>query len=100
MDILNDFFVKTLVIVWGPVLIILLFGCGLFYTIILRFIQIRKFWHGLKAISGFYDFPEHKGEISHFQALVTALSATIGVGNIAGVATAIAIGGPGAVVWM
>ena len=100
MDILDDFFVRTSAIVWGPVLIILLFGCGLFYTIILRFIQIRKFWHGLKAISGFYDSPEHKGEISHFQALVTALSATIGVGNIAGVATAIAIGGPGAVVWM
>jgi AGCS family alanine or glycine:cation symporter len=85
-------------IVWGPVLILLLLGCGIFYTINLKFIQFRHFFHGLKAILGFYDHPRYKGEISHFQALCTALSATIG--NIAGVATAISVGGPGAVFWI
>lgn len=86
--------------VWGPILIFLLYGCGVYLTFKLRFIQFRYFLHGLKSILGFYDAPGQHGEISHFQALCTALSATIGVGNIAGVATAIAIGGPGAVFWM
>jgi AGCS family alanine or glycine:cation symporter len=87
-------------VVWGPLLITLLVGAGIYFTIRLRFIQIREFFHGVRITLGFFDDPQHKGEISHFQALCTALSATIGTGNIAGVATAIALGGPGAVFWM
>ncbi|MEA3227062.1 MAG: sodium:alanine symporter family protein, partial [Planctomycetota bacterium] len=73
---------------------------GLYLTIRLGFVQIRYFWHSIKCISGKFDNPREKGDISHFQALCAALSATIGTGNIAGVATAIALGGPGAVFWM
>lgn len=87
-------------IVWGPVLIVLLLGTGIYFTFRLRFIQVREFFHGLRITTGFFENPLHKGEIKHFQALSTALSATIGTGNIAGVATAIALGGPGAVFWM
>jgi len=87
-------------VVWGPPMIVLLIGTGLFLTIRLRFIQLRRFRHAVECISGKYDNPEEQGDISHFQALCAALSATIGTGNIAGVATAIALGGPGAVFWM
>lgn len=87
-------------IVWGPLLITLLVGAGLYFTVRLKFIQLREFFHGIRITLGFFDDPQHKGQISHFQALCTALSATIGTGNIAGVATAIALGGPGAVFWM
>ncbi len=85
---------------WGPVSITLLVGTGLYLTIRTGFIQIRAFKHSLELITGKYDSPKAKGEITHFQALSTALSATIGTGNIAGVATAIASGGPGAIFWM
>jgi len=85
---------------WGPVTIILLVGTGLFLTIRMRFVQIRGFAHSIKCITGRYDNPAEEGDVSHFQALCSALSATIGTGNIAGVATAIALGGPGAVFWM
>jgi len=87
-------------IVWGPGMIILLVGTGLYLTVRLRFVQIRRFGHAVRCITGKYDRPEEAGDISHFQALAAALSATIGVGNIAGVATAIALGGPGAIFWM
>lgn len=87
-------------IVWGPALIFVLVGSGVYFTVRLRAIQVREFFHGVRITLGFFDDPEHKGQISHFQALCTALSATIGTGNIAGVATAIALGGPGAVFWM
>ncbi len=87
-------------IVWGPAMIVLLIGTGLYLTIRLRFIQLRHFKHSIDCISGQYDDPNEQGDISHFQALCAALSATIGTGNIAGVATAIALGGPGAVFWM
>jgi AGCS family alanine or glycine:cation symporter len=87
-------------IVWGPWLIALLVGSGVFLSIKLRFVQIRRLGHSVALIRGKYDNPEDTGDISHFQALCTALSATIGTGNIAGVATAIAAGGPGAVFWM
>ncbi|MFQ5952085.1 MAG: alanine/glycine:cation symporter family protein [Candidatus Omnitrophota bacterium] len=86
--------------VWGPALVILLLGTGIYFTLRLRFIQIWEFFHGWWITLGFFESPKHKGEIRHFQALSTALSATIGTGNIAGVATAIALGGPGAVLWM
>ncbi len=86
--------------VWGAPLIIFLLFVGVFLTVRYRFLQVRKFRHAIDLISGKYDDPREEGEITHFQALSAALSATIGTGNIAGVATAIAAGGPGAVFWM
>ncbi len=85
---------------WGWPTIILLVGTGLYLTTRLMFVQIRHLGHAVACIFGKYDQPEERGDISHFKALATALSATIGTGNIAGVATAIAAGGPGAVFWM
>ncbi|MFO8129401.1 MAG: alanine/glycine:cation symporter family protein [Bacteroidales bacterium] len=73
---------------------------GLFFTVFMRFINIRGFGHSIALIRGKYDKKGSGGEISHFQALTTALSATVGLGNIAGVALAISIGGPGATLWM
>lgn len=86
--------------VWGPVTIVLLVGTGVLITTLCRGIQLRKFSYAWQLISGKFDNPEDKGEITHFQALSAALSATLGTGNIAGVGTAIALGGPGAVFWM
>ncbi len=79
---------------------ILLVGTGLFLSFKLSIIQLRGFSHALKVLFGVYDKDSDPGEISHFKALVTALSATIGTGNIVGVAAAILMGGPGAVFWM
>jgi len=93
MDTLNG-------IVWGPAMVVLLIGTGLYLTIRLRFVQLRYFKHSIDCISGKYDDPNEQGDISHFQALCAALSATIGTGNITGVALAIAVGGPGAIFWM
>ncbi len=87
-------------IAWGPLTIILLLGSGLYYSVILKGLQFRGFGHAVELVSGKFDNVNDTGEITHFQALSAALSATIGTGNIAGVATAIAIGGPGAVFWM
>jgi AGCS family alanine or glycine:cation symporter len=87
-------------IVWGVPLVLLLVGSGVFFTIYFGFPQIRFFKHAIEIIMGKYDNPEDKGEISHFQALCSALSATVGLGNIAGVAVAISLGGPGAVFWL
>lgn len=88
-------------IVWGPVMLILLFGVGIYLTVGLRFMPWRRIptafrllWLGRKADA------TAKGDISPFQALMTALAATVGTGNIAGVGTAIALGGPGAIFWM
>ena len=85
---------------WGVPSIVLLVGTGLYLTIKLNFIQFRGFKHATQLISGKFDKKDDPGEVTHFQALSTALSATVGTGNIAGVATAIALGGPGAVFWM
>jgi len=83
-----------------PWMVVILLGVGLFTTVQLRFIQLRRLGHALKAVAGRYDNPEDDGDVSHFQALSTALSATVGIGNIAGVAIAIHWGGPGALFWM
>ncbi|MEM6367537.1 MAG: sodium:alanine symporter family protein [Myxococcota bacterium] len=83
-----------------PWLVVALLGTGLFVTLRLGLIQFRKLGHAFAIVAGRYDDPEDEGDITHFQALSTALSATVGVGNIAGVATAIHYGGPGAVFWM
>lgn len=85
---------------WGPVTIVMLLGTGIFMTLLVSAVQIRKFPYAWRLISGKYDNPDDAGEITHFQALSAALSATIGTGNIAGVGTAIAVGGPGAIFWM
>ena len=75
--------------------------CGaVFFTLRMGFINLRAFGHAIKVTSGKYDNPEDEGEVTHFQALTAALSATVGLGNIAGVAIAIASGGPGATFWM
>lgn len=83
-----------------PFMIVLLLGYGLFITLRLGFVQIRRFRHGIRVVSGYYDDPNDLGDVNHYQALSTALSATVGIGNIAGVAIAIHYGGPGAIFWM
>ncbi len=87
-------------IAWGPVLLILLLGGGLILTLWSRFLPFFGARHAIDILRGRYDHAEDPGQISHFQALATALSATIGLGNISGVAIAITQGGPGAVFWM
>lgn len=84
--------------VWGPPMLILLVGTGLYLTIILKGLQFRMLGPALKLI--FHKEHSAEGDISHFAALTTALAATVGIGNIVGVATAITLGGPGAVFWM
>ncbi len=87
--------------VWGLPLILLLLGTGLYLTVILKGIQFRKLYYSLYlALIKRKEDGDAEGDITHFQALMTALAATVGTGNIAGVATAIAIGGPGALFWM
>ncbi|MFH1749103.1 MAG: amino acid carrier protein [Planctomycetota bacterium] len=86
--------------VWATPLFILLLGCGLIFTVVTKFTQWRILTHGYACIRGHYDKPGDTGHINHFQALCAALSATIGLGNIAGVALAVSVGGPGAVFWM
>jgi AGCS family alanine or glycine:cation symporter len=83
-----------------PFMVLLLLGTGVFLTLRLGFIQLRRLGHGFAVTAGIYDDPEEPGDVSHFQALTTALSATVGIGNIAGVAIAIHWGGPGALFWM
>ncbi len=93
---LNSFF-------WGYLLIILLVGTGIFFTLKLKFIQVREFKRGLKNLINGFDMngeeADHKG-MSSFQALATAIAAQVGTGNLAGAATAIVSGGPGAIFWM
>ncbi len=86
--------------VWGPPLLVLLVGTGLYLTFLLRGLQFRRLGHALWLAFVKRRETGAAGDISHFQALMTALSATVGTGNIAGVATAIALGGPGALFWM
>ena len=83
-----------------PLMVIALLGTGIFITFRLGLPQLRYIWHGIKVTAGKYDNPEDEGDLKHFNALTTALSATVGIGNIAGVATAIYYGGPGAIFWM
>ena len=78
----------------------ILIGTGLFVTVSLGFIQVRRLKHSFDVVSGKYDNPDDEGDVTHFQALSAALSATIGIGNIAGVALAVRLGGPGALFWM
>ena len=86
--------------VWGFPLLILLIGGGIYLLIVSKFLPFRYFGHAIQVLRGKYDDPNDPGQISHFQALTTALSATVGMGNISGVAVAIVMGGPGAIFWM
>jgi len=100
MGLLEKFTETFVATVWGLPLVMALVGSGLFFSFFFGFPQIRFFLHAINVVRGKYDKPEDKGEISHCQALTTALSATVGLGNIAGVAIAISLGGPGAVFWL
>ena len=83
-----------------PFVLIWLVVGAVFFTFFFKFINLRGFRHALDVVRGKYDDPNHKGEVSHFQALTAALSGTVGIGNIAGVAVAVSLGGPGATFWM
>jgi AGCS family alanine or glycine:cation symporter len=83
-----------------PIIVLWLLAGHIFFTLRFTFINLRAFGHGLAVTLGRYDNPDDPGEVSHFQALSSALSATVGLGNIAGVAVAVGMGGPGAVLWM
>lgn len=83
-----------------PFMVAVLLSFGIFITLKLGFVQVRHFKHGILSVMGKYDSPDAIGDVNHFQALTTALSATVGIGNIAGVAIAIHYGGPGALFWM
>lgn len=87
-------------IVWGLPLLILLLGGGLYFLFYSRFLPFKYFTHAIKILTGKYDNESGKGQLTHFQALSGALAATVGMGNISGVALAIAAGGPGAIFWM
>ncbi|HSG05097.1 MAG TPA: sodium:alanine symporter family protein, partial [Nitrospiria bacterium] len=104
MAVLFELIGKVNSFVWGPPMMVLLIGTGLWLTVGTRFIQVRRFIPAFRLLlkGAFRKRPSEKesGDITPFQALMTALSATVGNGNIAGVATAIALGGPGAPVWM
>jgi len=83
-----------------PLIVIWLFLGAIFFTLKMRFVNLRAFTQSIRIASGKYDDPNDPGEVTHFQALTAALSGTVGLGNIAGVALAISIGGPGATFWM
>lgn len=101
MQQLNEFFLWLHRYLGGhPWFVFLLLGTGLFFTIYLKFPQLRYFGHALRIVRGKYDKEGDEGDTTHFQALATALSGTVGTGNIAGVALAIHLGGPAAMFWM
>ena len=85
---------------WGMPLVILILGGGFYFLALSRFLPFRYLGHSVGLLSGRYDRADDPGDITHFQALSSALAGTIGMGNIAGVAVAITVGGPGAVFWM
>ena len=101
MDLINNFFANLSNFLWGNFGVAnLVIGGGIFFLLYSRLTPFRYFKHAFDILMGKYDNPDDKGQISHFQALSTALSSTVGIGNIAGVAVAISLGGPGALFWM
>ena len=101
MDIINNFFADLSNFLWGNFGVAnLVIGGGIFFLIYSRLTPFRYFKHAFEILLGKHDNPDDEGQISHFQALSTALSSTVGIGNIAGVAVAISLGGPGALFWM
>ncbi len=102
-DFLTTYVVEIGIPVGGenvPLMVVILLGIGTYLTLRLGVLQVRRLGHGIAVASGKYDDPDDEGDVTHFQALTTALSATVGIGNIAGVALAIHWGGPGALFWM
>jgi AGCS family alanine or glycine:cation symporter len=100
MDAFSAFWASAVSIVWGLPLVIAITGAGIYFTIISRCVPYSALGHTLHILRGRYDDPSKPGEVSHFRALTSALAGTIGLGNIAGVAIAVGIGGAGAVFWM
>ena len=97
---LDLFFSSLASILWGTPLVILLLGGGLYFAVYCRMVPILYFKHSIQILLGKYDSKDDPGQITHFEALSSALAGTVGMGNIAGVAVAIHTGGPGAVFWM
>lgn len=95
-----DFWTEKYLGVKIPFVVVWLMAGAVFFTLRMGFINVRGFWHAIRLTRGDYDNPDEPGEVSHFQALASALSATVGLGNIAGVAIAVGTGGPGATFWM
>ncbi len=87
-------------VIWAEPVLYAVLATGVLFTIWSGFCQYRALTHGMQVTRGVYDDPNDPGAINHFQALSAALSATVGLGNIAGVGVAVALGGPGAVFWM
>ncbi len=99
MDSINHLLSDTASLIWWPVLFLII-GGGLYFLFYSGFVQYRYFFHAIRVLSGKYDDPTAPGQISAYKALSTALASTVGMGNLAGVAAAIAMGGPGALFWM
>ena len=97
---MEEFLVSAANFIWGTPLLILLLGGGIYFTVYSRLLPFKYFIHAINVLRGKYDESEGAGEISHFAALSSHLAATVGMGNISGVAVAIAAGGPGAIFWM
>lgn len=100
LEILNQGIKAYNEYVGGYLILALLLPTGIYFTFKLRFLQVTGFWHAIRIVAGKYSKKDDKGDINHFKALTTALSATVGTGNIVGVALAIHYGGPGAIFWM
>lgn len=100
LNSINRFFVWFGNAAWGTPLLVLLLGGGIYFLIYSGFLPFRYYKHALDVLRGKYDDPDDPGDINHFQALSSALAATVGMGNISGVAVAIVMGGPGALFWM
>ncbi|MEQ9402359.1 MAG: alanine/glycine:cation symporter family protein [Cyclobacteriaceae bacterium] len=100
MKSLESFLSSAVDFIWGVPLLILLLGGGFYFLVYSRFLPFRYLLHAVNVLRGKFDNPDDPGEINHFEALSGALAATIGMGNVSGVALAIAAGGPGAIFWM
>jgi AGCS family alanine or glycine:cation symporter len=96
----GEIIIQAANIIWGTPLLILLLGGGFFFLIYSRLAPLKYIGHALQILTGKYDNPNEPGQLKHYEALSTALAGTIGMGNISGVAVAIATGGPGAMFWM
>ena len=99
MEAKNNFLADVAAIIWWPVLFLII-GGGLYFLFYSRFLQYKYFWHAVNVLRGKFDDPNAPGQITAYKALSTALASTVGMGNLAGVAAAISMGGPGALFWM
>lgn len=96
----GELIIEAANLIWGTPVLILLLGGGFYFLIYSRLAPVRHIGHALSILTGRYDRPDEKGQLSHYQTLSTALAGTVGMGNISGVAIAITMGGPGAIFWM